>query len=339
MDKSPDTKQILCNNGDVQVDSLEVGKSSPYLGMHLHHTNSLTEIITHNINKKMYNIAKYNAWLDVNKNTPFSIKLLVLDNCVLGSILYGCEGWGDLSPIASKLELIELNLLKCALGVKKGTPTDIVYHELNRGGIVSKIMDRQHQFIKKLDGLSEEEALVKCLWNQSQQLDITTYYNTLTNENYEKDKHDRALRLVSSEKSMDKRYCELIGLKETNCIYDSYANDSCRTIITRWRLSNYELAIETGRYARPEKIERENRVCRTCLVMEDEEHTLFTCPLYNNIRTEHPNTFNNTSIRTILNPRGGFNGGELVRGHHQNFPIHRDFVMHKIIFSYSNLKC
>ena len=107
---------------------------------------------------------------------------------------------------------------------------------------------------------------------------------------------------MASEKTQDIRYRELIGIDQTNCLYDSNVNDSYRTVITRWRLSNHKMAIETGRYERP-MIERDQRVCRTCLVREDEEHALFSCPLYNNIRRDHPNIFNNmSSVTSILNP-------------------------------------
>ena len=105
-----------------------------------------------------------------------------------------------------------------------------------------------------------------------------------------------------STKSMDVRYRNLIGLHETHCIYDSYVTDSCRTVITRWRLSNFEFAIETGRYRRP-KVDRDKRLCKTCLEVEDEEHVLFVCPLYNQVRLSHPRIFNPpNSVKTILNP-------------------------------------
>ena len=92
-------------------------------------------------------------------NTPFPIKLLVLGNCVLAAILHACKAWGDLSDLAPKLESIELDLLKSALGVKKGTPTDTIYQELNRGSIVSKIMDRQYAFVQKLDRKAKKKLL------------------------------------------------------------------------------------------------------------------------------------------------------------------------------------
>ena len=259
MSKTPNTETITCSN-DVKVASLEAGKSAPYLGNHLYHTNILYDIILYNLNKRMFNVAKYKAWLDVNENTPFPIKLLVLDNCVLAAILHGCKTWGDLSDLAPKLESIELDLLKSALGVKKGTPTDTIYQELSRGSIVSKIMDRQYAFVHKLDQISEEEALVICLWNRSQHLSIAQYYNSLDNSNYVRNKAARSLLLIESNKTKDIRYVELIGVERASCLYDSYINDSCRTVITRWRLSNFDLAIETGRYVRP-KVERDQRIC------------------------------------------------------------------------------
>ena len=304
MNKTPDTEPISCGTGDIIVKSLEVGKSAPYLGLYLIHTNKLREIIEFNVNKRMFNVAKYKSWLEVNKNTPFGIKLLVLDNCALAAILYGCEAWGDVSFILKRLETIELDLLKSALGVKKGTPTDLVYHELKRGSVGMRVMDRQHQFISKINELGEEDALVKCLWNRCQDYDISIcqYYNSLTNDNQETEKIRRVEQLNQSTKTMDERYRSLIGMEEENKIYDSYVVDSCRTILTRWRLSNFELAIETGRYCRP-KIDREQRVCRTCLTMEDEYHVFFVCRLYHQVRTNHPDLFSGPrDVKRILNP-------------------------------------
>ena len=116
---------------------------------------------------------------------------------MLSAILHGCNAWGDLSTLASKLESIELYLLKSALGVKEGTPIDTVYHELNRGSIVSKILDRQYAFIHKLENLSEEEALVVCFLNRSQHLSITQYYNSLDNSNYVRNKTERRAQRVA----------------------------------------------------------------------------------------------------------------------------------------------
>ena len=53
-----------------------------------------------------------------------------------------------------------------------------------------------------------------------------------------------------------------------------------RTTMTKLRLSNHRLAIETGRYMRPYKKPNE-RICPLCKKeAEDEKHFLVSCPAY-----------------------------------------------------------
>ena len=58
----------------------------------------------------------------------------------------------------------------------------------------------------------------------------------------------------------------------------SISNFHIRKVITRIRICDLKIEIETLRYARP-KIERCNRLCRQCdmKVVEDEEHFLMVC--------------------------------------------------------------
>ena len=76
--------------------------------------------------------------------------------------------------------------------------------------------------------------------------------------------------------------------------------EDLRTTITRWRLSCFDLAIESGRYNR---IAREDRLCAFCDVVEDEHHAIFDCAAYVSIREqfedlleEHP------TVNSFLNP-------------------------------------
>ena len=144
--------------------------------------------------------------------------------------------------------------------------------------------------------------MVKCVWNQNQHLRICEYYNNIPEDNYAKDVSQRTVTLETSSKSLDVRYRELIGLQENHCLYDSFVSDACREVITRWRLSSFDLAIETGRHTR-QRIERVDRVCKTCLIMEDEDHVLFACPIYAQIRSNHQQFFaKHNSVKKFLNP-------------------------------------
>ena len=89
-------------------------------------TNDLLKIIRFKFKNRKKHIAEYNAWLEVNETTPIETKLLVLDSCVLGALLYGCETWGDITEFADELVVIEHQLIKRALGIKSTACNDTV---------------------------------------------------------------------------------------------------------------------------------------------------------------------------------------------------------------------
>ncbi len=73
-------------------------------------------------------------------------------------------------------------------------------------------------------------------------------------------------------------------------LYDltSIPNPTLRNCLTRFRLGSHWLEVETGRW---QGKQREDRTCETCLKMgraqvEDEEHMVKTCPLYEEVRHE-----------------------------------------------------
>ena len=54
-------------------------------------TNDISKILTKNVNQRMNNICKFYALLEINKDTPIEIKLMILDNCLFSSLLYDVE--------------------------------------------------------------------------------------------------------------------------------------------------------------------------------------------------------------------------------------------------------
>ena len=77
--------------------------------------------------------------------------------------------------------------------------------------------------------------------------------------------------------------------------------DYYRIIISQWRLSNHRLNVETGRYTKP-ITERKDRVCTMCHIVEDEQHVIFHCPRYDNIRNQYHHLTTNRTITTFLQP-------------------------------------
>ena len=137
-------------NEDSWIESISNNDVYTLLGYTFLPTNDLNKIVEKNINSKMHNEAKYYAWLANNELTPIEKKLHVLDACMFNALLYGCEAWGDFSFVYDKLRLLEKKVLKAILKVKSGTTNDLVYYELRRGDIVSRIKDRQCKFYEKL---------------------------------------------------------------------------------------------------------------------------------------------------------------------------------------------
>ena len=101
---------------------------------------------------------------------------------------------------------------------------------------------------------------------------------------------------------MTKYYCSVAEVKKKSSIYCNFVDDRKRSIITRWRLSNHKLLIETGRYHIP-YIEREDRKCWQCNVLEDERHAIYSCPAFAFVRANFEQLLvKYPTVKDILDP-------------------------------------
>ena len=296
--KKPYTDPITIDE-NVSIKSVD-DKGYKYIGMMFYPTNDMDTIIQKNIDKRMGNIAKFYGWLEVNENTPIEVKLMVFDTCMWLAILYGCETWGDIKCIENRLSKIESKALKAILKVKSGTTTDIVYHELRRCSIIASIKDRQYEFYNKIQEMAPGTAIVQSIIEICEDTQILKYYRNLKKNNGEQEIAEREARIMNSTASMCRYYVDLQCANEKSCIYNNFVNDHYRYIITRWRLSNHKLKIETDRYNTSN--DRESRTCDTCNIMEDEEHVIFKCPLYATVRNAYPELIRCGDVKLFLNP-------------------------------------
>ena len=239
-------------------------------------TNDINKIIDLNLNERIRNICKFYSWLEVNVETPIEIKLLVLDNCIFSSILYAVETWGDIGYIEQKLRIIEQKALKSVLKVQKGTSTDLIYNELKRPDVISRIKDLQWKFYQRILNLNDDDAVVKSFTHLCDNTSIIEYYNSLSSTNKADNIRNRENKILESNTSMLQYYASIINVEKKSTIYNNFIDDRKRAIITRWRLSNHKLFIETGRYHIP-PIPREERKCSNCHILEDESHVIYIC--------------------------------------------------------------
>ena len=147
----------------------------------------------------------------------------------------------------------------------------------------------------------QQIAIVKVMVDKLNGSEMLSYYEELWGENGIREIKEQEQRILTSQNSLCKYYVEL-GLVDKCNIYSSMLSDYHRTIISRWRLSNHKLNIETGRYTKP-KTKREDRVCTLWNVLEDEYHVIYDCPRYDQPRHTYRYLTENTEIKEFLNPR------------------------------------
>ena len=192
-----------------------------------------------------------------------------------------------------------MKALTVILKVKSGATNDLALNELCRAQIASNLLDRQFKFYNKISVMKDGEGIVTEMLNLCKGDRFIQYYSTLQSNNCKEDIRRRTARIRDSCSSMTKYYVDM-QFNIHSCIYNSFINDTDRGIITRWRLSNHDLKIETGRYS---GLPREERVCELCLILEDEFHVVFECPLYEEVREKHREFLaRNKTIASILNP-------------------------------------
>ena len=297
----PFTEAIKLYNGNIikAADNNE----HIYLGMWFKTSADITEQMKCNLDHRAFNIKMFYDWLDVNVMTPINIKLCVMDACMFAAYLYGCECWSTIDNVGEKLLAIERKLLKHILQVKPSTPNAIVYTELGRCDRISMIKARQKRFYTNCKKLTEEEAVMRCILELCKDLDIVRYYENLNDgidvRSREKMKDD----IVSATTTHCERYRVITDATYVDAIYGQFLREDKRVAITRWRLSSHDLRVEKGRYTSP-RTPREERTCSRCpAYVEDEEHVLFQCPLYECVRVKFRDTFMKLStVHAMLNP-------------------------------------
>ena len=287
---------------NTQLSSVDMVKGHWYLGVKFFPTNDTTKLILSNLNERASSWCRFYSWLEINEETPIEIKILVLDNCLFNSLLYAVEVWGDISCIEKNIRTAEQKALRSILKVKKGTSTDLIYNELKRPDIISKIKDRQYKFFNKISTLNHSDALVKSILDICWDTPFVQYYQSLTSNNKERNIIDRERRIQESSASMICYYSTIVDVQTKSNIYTNYIVDSKRSIITRWRLSNHNLFIETGRYKTP-YVDRSDRRCFQCDVLEDETHAIYICPAFEFIRRKYaPLLEKYGNVKLLLNP-------------------------------------
>ena len=235
--------------------------------------------------KRYPSCTKFYNFLRSNKLAPLSIKIKVLESCVVSSLLHNCETFGDYYP--KDLDKLYLNMIKVLLNVRPSTPNDIVLIESGLQPLKARIYARQLKFYMRFMNVIDEYGNRKKVMD-TLLLNPTSYLQHYVNLN---NKYDTPKRIyehfnyelkesISSKANDDhykfKTYMEINpNLLPSPFLkhYNPIVND-----IIKFRLGSHHLPIETGRWLRIPRIER---LCRFCGVVGDEKHLLFNCTVIN----------------------------------------------------------
>ena len=273
------------------------------LGMWFTASASITKQMMCNLDHRNHNIKKFYDWLDVNMMTPISIKLTVLDACMFAAYLYGSECWATFEDAKDKLLSLERKLLKHVLQVKASTPNALIYKELERCDLATRIKVCQKNFYQKCKKLTKEDSVLATLLDLCKGLDFLEYYENLGDGMIRQFNESTKLEILTATTTYCERYRDLTGLSNTDIIYRRFLREDKRIVLTKWRLSSHDLHIEQGRYTSP-ITPRADRTCKSCASkIEDEHHVLFQCPLYNIVRLRFLDLFIRlNTVNLMLNP-------------------------------------
>ena len=243
-------------------------------------------------------------------------------------MLYNAENWGELTEKKlrnfsldnflretndAKANILHRKFLKYVLGVTKSCPTLAIMGDTGEIPLVLKGFRLMLQYWYRISNLPNDTLVKRALLEN---IDIRTNWIVtieklingfnLSNsiQNMSKLRGDAKNSIYSAyvdfwEKNVNSNRLAFYCKYKTKFEFEQYLNINRfikRKNITKLRCSDHELEIEKGRH---NKLPREARTCKMCHngTVENEEHFLFECTFYNDIRTK---TLFNPTVDTLF---------------------------------------
>ncbi len=296
---------------------IEHATNYTYLGLKISATGKLNLAV--NELKEKARRAFYAIKKSIQIEIPIRIWLKIFQSVLEPIALYGSEVWGpllnhefekwDKNPI----ETLHAEFCKSILRVQRNTPNNACRAELGQYPLIMRIEKRAIKFWKHLKMSDPNSYHFKALKNHEVNperspliqmiLKLQTQTNTTNNIQHQDTEtpihkiHPNQIIKAQQEKYLtywkettekqSKLECYLaLNRDYTTAEYLSTVKDrKLRRQMTRYRLSNHTLSIETGRY-RQHWLPKESRICPYCThgEVETEQHFLTSCPNYQHIR-------------------------------------------------------
>ena len=101
-----------------------------YLGSTITDKGNVSNDLKSEIKQKEKKLNKFFAFITQNRDAPLEVKEKVLESCIISTVLYNCESWGNAN--LESLEKKYRQALKYMLGVRKSTCNEFPYVELGK---------------------------------------------------------------------------------------------------------------------------------------------------------------------------------------------------------------
>ena len=276
---------------------VEVIDKFKYLGVIFNRNGKFLDAIKDNINKArlaMYTLRRTFK----EKHIPIDCQIEIFEKTIEPILLYGAEIWGFENRSTQLIEKYYLKTLKQILGLRKSTPTYMIYGETGKYPLGVKIKMRMLNFTVKLvrgEGKKISEILLKSMLNDRtneykwlsgiKRILTETGFPYLTQQIPNIQHHNNMIQQILIDQSLQN-----LNTDSSKCTYYKYLknergmahylkclSDKHTIALLRFRTANHHLPIEVGRY---NNTPRHNRLCPFCQGLADEFHFLFLCPRF-----------------------------------------------------------
>ena len=235
---------------------------------------------------KWPHVAKFEAFVKKNCDCPFVLKETVFSAALTSAILYGMESWLSNAAIETARPMY-MQCIRLLLGVRKTTAGDLCLIEAHQPSLSQLVKVSQKRTIEKL--ILERENLdddpFGHVWRivRNARTPCAKYILSLSNYNAEDESRRLNEKILSSTRTKYLTYRTWMNpeLKKHPMYFDKNVAEYQRLTTTRFRLSSHCLEIEKGRWTRKP---REERLCPSCRVVQDEQHALKDCQLNSSTR-------------------------------------------------------